>query len=513
MLTPNQTRAASRYSELLHFRDPYLDRARMCSRYSIPGLMPPEGTTGSTKLYRPFQAVVARGVNNLASQLLLTLLPPTRKPFRLTLAPKYRAQIPDKDYGEWEVALSGMEQDVLAKMEALGLRPPVFKAMQHLIVAGNCLLYIDKKKQLARLFTLDQYVVWRQADGTVNEIIVKEEIHPSSLPAEMVTQITSEDQQAKSSTLWDQYTHIKWNGTQWDVYQEVKGYTIPGSVGTYAKNRNPWLAMRWQREDGEHYSRSHCDDYYGDIVAAESLSRSMIRYAAIAAKIVFLTNPNGQTDPSDLEKADEGAFVDGVLEDIGVLQIDKSQDFTVAQRVLDDIIGRLSYAFLLNSAVRRNGERVTAEEIRYMASELENTLGGVYSVQSVEFQLPLTTLVIGAMESAGELPKLPKDSIVPTIVTGIDALGRNHEGARLDAFLSTASQQFGPEVLRFIDMGEYLRRKAAALDIESGGLVKTAEQIAAEQQRASQQALMEKAAPNAVKAIGDNINGAATQNV
>lgn len=44
---------------------------------------------------------------------------------------------------------------------------------------------------------------------------------------------------------------------------------------------------------------------------------------------------------------------------------------------------------LLNSAVQRNGERVTAEEIRYVAGELEDTLGGVYSLLSQELQLSL----------------------------------------------------------------------------------------------------------------------------
>ncbi|WP_416142518.1 portal protein [Escherichia coli] len=47
-----------------------------------------------------------------------------------------------------------------------------------------------------------------------------------------------------------------------------------------------------------------------------------------------------------------------------------------------------------NSAVQRTGERVTAEEIRYVASELEDTLGGVYSILSQELQLPLVRVLL-----------------------------------------------------------------------------------------------------------------------
>ena len=68
----------------------------------------------------------------------------------------------------------------------------------------------------------------------------------------------------------------------------------------------------------------------------------------------------------------------------------KFNDFRVAQESAQKIEERLAAAFLLNSSVQRDAERVTAEEVRFMAQELESTLGGVYSVLSQEFQLPLS---------------------------------------------------------------------------------------------------------------------------
>ena len=50
---------------------------------------------------------------------------------------------------------------------------------------------------------------------------------------------------------------------------------------------------------------------------------------------------------------------------------------------------RLGAAFLLNTAVTRDAERVTAQEIRMQAQELESSLGGVYSRLANELQLPL----------------------------------------------------------------------------------------------------------------------------
>ena len=68
--------AAKRYVQLQAERDPFLDRARDAAELTIPYIMPPEGHTGSTIYKTPFQGIGARGVNNLASKLLLSLLPP-----------------------------------------------------------------------------------------------------------------------------------------------------------------------------------------------------------------------------------------------------------------------------------------------------------------------------------------------------------------------------------------------------------------------------------------------------
>ena len=66
---------------------------------------------------------------------------------------------------------------------------------------------------------------------------------------------------------------------------------------------------------------------------------------------------------------------------------------------------RLSQAFLLNSSVQRNAERVTAEEIKFVASELESTLGGIYGVLTQEFQQPLLKLIMNKMKKLKKLSK------------------------------------------------------------------------------------------------------------
>ena len=67
--------AQSRYISMETNRRPFLDRARQCSELTLPYLIPPEGWTGMSELYTPFQGIGSRGTNNLASRLMLTLFP------------------------------------------------------------------------------------------------------------------------------------------------------------------------------------------------------------------------------------------------------------------------------------------------------------------------------------------------------------------------------------------------------------------------------------------------------
>ena len=63
----------------------------------------------------------------------------------------------------------------------------------------------------------------------------------------------------------------------------------------------------------------------------------------------------------------------GSSNDVSVLQVNKFADFRIAYDTMNRIETRLQLAFLLNSSIQRNAERVTASEIRFMAEDLEQS--------------------------------------------------------------------------------------------------------------------------------------------
>ena len=91
----------------------------------------------------------------------------------------------------------------------------------------------------------------------------------------------------------------------------------------------------------------------------------------------------------------------------------------------------------------------------------------------------------------------------PTIVTGIEALGRGQDLNKLDVFLAGVAQQLGPQALaQFVDLREYIDRRAASLGIDTENLIKSQEQIAAEQQAQQQAALTQQFGPQALELFG-----------
>lgn len=522
METPSNTEpsppltARARYNELEIVRKPYLERARDNAKMTIPQLLPPEGYSGATKLYQPFQSTGAEGVNNLSAKLLLTLFQPDF--FRLDLdefvVEEMQKQASGKDLkAEFDKALAKMERAVVSLMETSGARTVNFEALQHVIVAGNGLVQVlDEGNE--KFFPLSSYVVKRDLSGNLLEIVTKELLARNTLPPEVreVWEEQAKDtgdgalqSEAKSVELYT-WVRREANGS-WTIHQEVGNKKVPETSGDYPKGKCPFVALRWRSAAGEDYGRSHCDEYSGDLLSLESLTQSIVEFSAAASKVNPMVDPSGTTDAKEWADAPSGRVVKGRAGDITYSGLQaKVTDFQVTKQVADGIQQRLERAFLMASSVQRNAERVTAEEIRAMVGELEQSLGGVYSILSEEFQKPLVVVWMHQLTRAGKIPALPKDGISPKIVTGIDGLGRNADLQRLDTFIAGAVQVLGQEAVdSYLNGGAYLTRRATALGIDVAGLIRSEAEVQQSRQQKQSAALAEKAIAPGIKAVSDQM--------
>ena len=278
---------------------------------------------------------------------------------------------------------------------------------------------------------------------------------------------------------------MKLENGRWVWYQEVEDMIIPGTRSTAPKNASPWLVLTFNSVDGEQYGRGRVEEFLGDLKSLEGLSQALVEGAAAASKVIFLVSPSSTTKPSVIAKAGNGAIVQGRAEDVQVVQVGKTADFSTAAQMSQTIERRLLEAFLVMNV--RNAERVTAEEVRLTQLELEQQLGGIFSLLTTSFLIPYLDRTLLVLQRTNELPKLPKELIRPSIVAGVNALGRGQDREALTMFMGTIAQTIGPQALgQYINPLEAIKRLAAAQGIDVLNLVKTEEQMASEKEEIEQ---------------------------
>ena len=176
----------------------------------------------------------------------------------------------------------------------------------------------------------------------------------------------------------------------------------------------------------------------------------------------------------------------GRPDDVAVIQVGKTADFATAANMAQTLERRIAEAFMQLNV--RQSERTTAEEVRLTQLELEQQLGGLFSLLTVEFLIPYLNRTLLILQRSKEIPNIPKDLVRPQIVAGVNALGRGQDRESLTAFITTIAQTLGPEALiKYIEPSEAIKRLAAAQGIDVLNLVKTEQQ--SQQDMQEQQAM------------------------
>ncbi|QBX36915.1 hypothetical protein E4M02_04255 [Brevundimonas sp. S30B] len=503
--------AAARFNALLTSRNTVLDRARHASRLTIPGLVPEDGQNEHYTASQPFQSVGANGVRSLASRLLMTLFPTNIPFFRLSLdasVAEALMQGGEFDKNQADATMAQYAQSAANLMEDINARPILAEALKHLVIAGNVLLWFPVEGP-PRIYRIDQYVLKRNSVGQPINIVVQEKVYPSTLSAEVRAVCGVQWEPGKPEEPIDIYTVVEKEGEQHKHWQEINNARVPGSEGSAPIEQSGWLALRWLAVPGSDWGRSHVTEYAADLMSLEDLNESIIRFASIASRITFLVNPNSSLSTAELAGSNSGDYLYGRADDVTSLQLDKSQDFSVMRATAENIEARVNTAFLIQQF--RNAERVTAEEVRLASEELENTLGGTYSVLSAELQRAIANRLLYIAARKKMIPKLPK-GIVPKVVTGLAALGAAAEVNRVRMWANDAIGIFGQQQFAAaINVPSLLNK----LGVEHGvtdlkTLLKSPEQMAQEQQQAAMAQAAQSAAPGfvdaAMKAASDNPN-------
>ena len=521
---PQKRTLASEYESMKQDRQPYLEKAKLAAKYTIPSLIADNTNKQNAikQIETPNQSVGADGINNLASKVILTMLPPNQTFFKFSmddLVIKQQAELAGITSSQYQTelnkGLSRVEKMLLDYQEQLADRVCAGEAIKHLYIAGNVFLVHDPKEGL-KYYPLDRFCVKRDYCGNVIKAITEETISLYSLPEEVQELVMMKvlERKVKDKEMAKRleeeeltlYTVFRRKQKHWEIYQECEGVELPASRGKYPIDVCPFIALRYVRIDGESYGRGLVEEYIGDISYLDTLSLAIKQASLAGSKLVMLVNPNGLTKIKHLSEAKNGGFALGRVEDVQPLQANKYYDLQVAQAEADKIERRLNRIFVMKAAIQRDAERVTAEEIRQMAQDLEEALGNHYSIMCKDFQRAYVKITFFHLkkEKKNALPDLIRDKNVKlTVTTGLEALGRSSDLNKLVTFLdimtkiAPALQQLGGKVEKVAN------DVAASLNLDIEGMFYSEEERQQQAQAMQQQELLKTVAPNAVNKYGD----------
>lgn len=514
--------AANRYQGMKPDREPYLLRARRFAKVTLPSLFREEGDNGTTETPEAWQSFGAYCVNNLASKVGLTVFPPGISPIRLdpskqTIQDLIKLAADEQAKGNLMLAIDkGLREAELEFTKGItqDMDSVVFvKGMKYKLVGGTH-GYQQYTDGTWRGIIMDKFVCLRDGQGNLLEWVIEDDLVWDTLPKavrEHLQNVRPEEKDASTGRMSPAYkvcvyTHGILNEEgSWDIYQEACGYKIPNTGWNYEKDYLPFLFVPFNLLPGEHYGRAYVEDYESDLQGLDGGEEILTEGTAAAALLIRLVKPGGVTNKEALAKARNGAVITGDGNDVSVLQTNKNGDFQALEKRVETKEGRLAKAFLLSFSVQRQAERVTAEEIRYLAQALNEQLGSLYLELVKTFQAPWAKLKMAALMRAKRMTPLPKNQVNVQMATGAAALSRLAELQNLDDLTMPPNPIMQQAAARVIDPVVYFRQRAIKIGLNMDGLVKTQERLDKEDAAAAQQAQMAQLGPNLVKGGADII--------
>lgn len=410
-------------------REETLTRCERYAGWTLPNIFPDDPLMEYDEMQNDYQSVGAQAVINLANKIVMALFQPSKPFFRMQLTKEQRALVVENGLSEAQVdaALAQTERDAMRELDKSNARVAMNDIAQHLIITGNSLLFTPDDDMM-QVYSLRDYTIKRDLRGTPTKIIIRETKSVSGLSDELAALAVSQGYHENDDI--SLYTGICRVGkSKYMVWQELEDICYCHKrLGVYNKDNLPWIPLTWNLCRGKDYGTGLVENYSGDFHTMSTLAEAILDYTTVVTDVKNLVDPAGMTDVREITEAASGAYVHGREEDLYVhtAQITNAADFLNGR--FDAVARRIGAAFLLNTAVTRDAERVTAQEIRMQAHELESSLGGVYSRLSTELQLPLAKRLLN------KLDKTFKD-VEPVIVTGFESLSRNSELDNFRAFM------------------------------------------------------------------------------
>jgi hypothetical protein len=515
--TSIQSSLKARWGQLHNKKTSILGLCEKYAGWTLPYLFPRDGTDQATELPVEIDSIGAQGVNHLSNKIVSTLFPAKSLFFRLHIDQKVRdfiekamaatalASQPDELKAQLEAAIVQAE-DELAKAEKraeehldmVQFRPQAVNTVKLLIVTGNAMVFHPEEGGTVKVYNLRDYHCVRDCDGQPVEMMTRETkafytFHPdvqAKLRADAAVGKMYDKGHKRGYDDHSEVTIYTRIALEDDSKYHVTQYADEVDLGynkVYTKADLRWIPLVWNLVNGEDYGRGLVADFAGAFHALMILNNSLLNMSAVMGDIKFFAKATSMVDVVQVQNSLPGSWHVGDPNDVGTPQFNLAMNANFIQQQIERFQKQIAQAFMLTQQVRRDAERVTAEEIRQDVDELETSNSGVYSRLAASWQQQIAHLALhdtgfnGVMSANG--------GVRPQVITGMDSLSRAGEAYNMRLFLTDLGLlQAVPEDLRqTVKKPAFVKQIAQYHQVPYESWIMTQGELQAEQQREAQQ--------------------------
>lgn len=504
---------ANRWEELHNRKTTILSRCEQYAEWTLPYVFPRSGdTVKNDELPAQQDSIGAKAVNHLSNKIISTLFPARQLFFRLVIdqemqdlisaalqeqvgSPEELKQLLQTQLQAAEDELLKAEKRVSDRLDMIQFRPQAINVAKSLIITGNSLIFMPEDDSPIQVYSLRNYSVVRDVSGEVVELMTrdckafatfKQSIQDQLRSDATLHKLHGDKKKYEDDTDVTIYTHVHLHEDgKYHVTQYADNVKLDTEGATYTKDELRWIPLTWNLIQGEDYGRGLVADYAAAFHAINVLSNALLNMAAIMGDIKIFVDPQSMIDVDRLERSAPGSYHAGKPENIGTMQMNMQNNAQFVAQMLDRYEKQIAYAFLLQSAMTRDAERVTAQEIQQNVDELETSNSGIYSRLAATWQYRTAILSLKDTDFIGV-----GDGVDPRIITGMDSLSRAGEAYNMRLFLAdlTALNSLPEPVLQTINFSKFIKQVAQFHEVSYEGWVYTEQQVQQKQQEQQQAA-------------------------
>lgn len=488
-----------------------VERSESYARWTIPSIMLPndgrneagyEADKGNVEIGAPV-------VNHLANRIVDVLFPVARPFFTVRMTDDTQielAQTVEEDEmaklrETVHTAMRKIENRAVNGMNLAQYRPMAIEVAKHLIVTGNALIRVMKDGTRVQ-YGVNRYCVRRNAKGKLIEVILYDRKRLADFSTGLQEKIKQHHPQLQPDDELDLHTRYLRKNGKWEVTQEAEGIDLDNSYKLAEKDFD-LIILVWSLAPGEHYGRGLVEDMAVSFHKLDILGEAETEMLAILTDIKFLVRPGSMLSRAiaSLTNSARGSYHVGNEGDITVPDLGRRADIQVIRNTIAETEAQVKDAFLMQQV--RDAERVTAEEIRMVANQLESSFGGLYSRLSIQWQMP-------EAERALEVSRWREfvkdaDMYEVKVTTGLESMSREGQIDNLRLAIGDMQMLEGvPEEIRgaFHPL-RFAKFIAANRSVDVMDFLKTEQEIAADNEAAQQREVQMRQAEAGAKAQGE----------